>query len=321
MADIISLGIVKFELFYMAYRLWRDQPELCPLYLGIESFTNTAIVFFIVALNLHTVSTYNLARKTIEKYSTPNGTKLIGDDNHVPADVYVENGNDSSYEAIIPSRSITIDYSKPKNRVSVTLPVLFTWFVAISMSIPLFIYGNVLPSPENPKICGLVQFNRSNSLILQILLMKMRIILPTLFLLFSTIYVMCKFFAARQKIRPCGLEEDVIVILKLALSLSLTYILFSMQRIFGSLLFELISRPLMEYKYPKFGETTGMIFCMIHHSMPAIRPIIYCCFEQNLWNDMKRCCCCFGCCCCSRTSGRSTTKTVADTRSRYSHKW
>lgn len=317
----------------MVYRQWRDQPELCPLYLGIESFTNTAIVFFIVALNLHTVSTYNLARKTIEKRTT-NGNKLLGDDAHnTRSDAYVEtgvsgSGVDTAYEPIIPSRSLTIDYNKPKNRISVTLPVLITWLMAISLAVPLFFYGNVLPSTDNPKMCGVVQFNRSNSLILQILLMKMRIIVPTIFLLFSTVYVMCKYLTARQKIRPCGLEEDVLVILKLALSLSLTYIVFSMHRIYGSLLFELISRPLMEYKYPRFGETTGMIFCMIHHLMPAIRPIIYCCFERNLWNDLKRNCCCLGgccccCCCCgSNNGGRSSHSRTTITKqiSQIGHK-
>lgn len=367
----------------MVYRMWRDYPELCPLYLGIESFTNTAIIFFIVALNLHAVSTYNLACKTIDKRTAKSVAaatttasmatateKLLGhrSDN---LDAYIENGdgddsggsssstsssssggggghdsvaNDSSYEPIIPSRSLTIDYSKPKNRISVTLPVLFIWFLAISMAIPLFVYGNVLPSPENPKVCGLVQLNRSNSLILQVLLMKMRIVVPTVFMLATTIYVAYKLVGARKRIRPCGLEEDVLVIMKLALALSIAYILFSMHRIFGSMLFELISRPLMEYKYPRFGETTGMVFCMVHHLMPAIRPILYCCFEPNLWRDMKRnwCCCLLRCCCCccccacgscsndeelghrngNNGSGRSRTtkQVIIDSHSRYGHK-
>lgn len=284
LADLVSLCQIKFELFYVSYRSWMDQPEICPIYLGLDAFTNTAIIFFIITLNMHTVSTYNLALKTIAR----NAAKLL---NEKQCEIAAIDDDADSDEAIQhQQRSIIIDYSKPKTRISVLMPIVFIWLLAASMSVPLFWYGHVLPSMNNSKICGLIQLNRNNNLLLQILLIKMRIVVPTVCLALSTIYVTFKLFSVKHTIQQCGLNEDVKQILKLALTLALTFILFSMQRIYGSLWFELISRPMMEYKYSQFDKWIGIGCCMLHYSAPTIRPIIYFYFEKNLWNDFKMCC-------------------------------
>lgn len=73
----------------MAYRLWRDQLELCALYLGSGSFASTAIVCDIFS------------------------TKLIGDDNHVPPDLFVENGNDASYHSVTIDNNLSLYHFNP----------------------------------------------------------------------------------------------------------------------------------------------------------------------------------------------------------------
>lgn len=293
--DILSLCQMKFELFYVAYRQWIDQPEICPYYLGLETFTSTALIFFIIALNFHTISTCNLAQKTVEK----NATRLLNTSHYdcqqrcfedeIYDDDTLINRSDTSNQ----QRSLTIDYSKPKNRIPVVFPIIFIWFLAASLATPLFLYGNILPSTENPKLCGLVHLNRNNSILLQFLLIKMRIIVPSVFLLISTIYVIVKIISSKKlanNIELCIFDENIRDILKLALAISIVYFLFSMQRIYGSLLFELIDRPLMEYKYPHFGKLLGLILSMIHYAAPIIRPVVYLCFDKKLWNDFKFCC-------------------------------
>lgn len=300
-ADLISLLQIKYELFYVSNRSWLDPPEMCGVYLGLDAFTNTAIVFFIVALNFHTISTYNLAQKTIAR----NAAKLLienvdceistaANDEHSDDD---GDDADDGNEAMITQnghqqRSIVIDYSKPKSYVSVQMPVIFIWLLAASMAVPLFWYGNILPNAcSDTKICGVIQYTRSNTILLQILLIKMRIVVPSVFLAFSTIYVMVKLLKVKRTLtQPCGLDEDVRQILKLAIALSLTFILCSMQRLYGSLWFELIARPMMERKYVAFDKWIGIGGCMLHYAAPIIRPIIYCYFEPSV--SMKCCSCC-----------------------------
>lgn len=305
LADLISLTQIKYELFYVSNGSWLDPPEMCGIYLGLDAFTNTAIVFFIVALNFHTISTYNLAQKTIarnaakllidcETSSTPNNHNDNDDDDGDDDDD--DNGGDGNEAMITRSghqqRSIVIDYSKPKSYVSVQMPAIFIWFLAASIAVPLFWFGNVLPNAcSNTKICGIIQYTRSNTILLQILLIKMRIVVPTVCLACSTVYVIVKLLKLKRTLnRPCGLDEDVRQILKLAAALSLTFIVCSMQRVYGSLWFELIARPMMERKYAAFDRWIGIGGCMLHYAAPVIRPIIYCYFEPSV--SMKCCACC-----------------------------
>lgn len=299
LADLISLVQIKYELFYVSNRSWLDPPEMCGVYLGLDAFTNTAIVFFIVALNFHTISTYNLAQKTIAR----NAAKLLADDvdceisNIANDDNGAADADDDCNGTMINQnghhqRSIVIDYSKPKSYVSVQMPVVFIWLLAASIAVPLFWYGNILPNAcSNTKICGVIQYTRSNTMLLQILLIKMRIVVPSVCLAFSTMYVIVKLLKVKRTLmRPCGLDEDVRQILKLAAVLALAFILCSMQRLYGSLWFELIARPMMERKYAAFDKWIGIGGCMLHYAAPTIRPIIYCYFEPSV--SMKCCSCC-----------------------------
>lgn len=283
LADLISLVQIKLDIFYTFYRSWIDWPVLCPIYLGLDAFTNSAIIFFIVAINMHTISTFNLAEKTIAKKEA---NLLLNEDCEITT------AADGINTTVCGQRSIVIDYSKPKSQISVYLPIIFIWFLATSISIPLFWQGTVLPTKENPKYCGVVHFQHTNSLIMQILLIKIRIIVPTVCLFLSTIYVILKLFKIKQITqRPCGIDENVHQILKLAFALSVTFSLFSFQRSFGSLWFELISRPMMEYKYAVFNKWIGLAGCMLHYLAPIIRPIIYMRYEKNLLNEIRLFCC------------------------------
>lgn len=324
---------MKVEIFYTANRSWLDPIEWCSIYLGIDAFTSTAIVFFIITLNFHTISTYNLACRTMAK----NRAKLLqkayfdeqaipdADENDEEDDEFDDDDESNCDDSVVtPSsekihdigstkqpyehygvneqRSIVIDYSKPKSRISVMLPVIVVWLLAASMSVPLFLYGRIIPSSSrdsNQRMCGLVQYEPNNSFLLQILLIKMRIVVPTLCLVLSTIYVIIKLAMAKRKmLKPSQMvtfavviDEDAVQILKLALSLALTFMLFSMQRIYGSLWFELISRPMMEYKYAQFDKWLGITGCVLHYAAIIVRPIIYWRFERTLWRDLKLGCC------------------------------
>lgn len=325
---------MKWDIFYVNNRSWLESIEWCPVYLATDALTCTAIIFFITTLNLHTVSTYNLACKTIAKnrsrslaqqklndamYNDGDSEFDDGDsefddidddedDDHICNKVVVTSNTKLPEVTIKPDytlsrqRSIVIDYSKSKSHISVLWPIVFVWLLAISISIPLYFYGRIIPSQSrdsNDRMCGLVQIDRSNNYLLQILLIKIRIVVPTLCLALSTIYVFYKLAMAKREtlesftieIMTC-IDEDAIQILKLALALALTFIVCSLQRIYGSLWFELISRPMMEYKYSQWHKWFGVAGCLLHYIAIIVRPFIYWRYELKLRRDLKTICCC-----------------------------
>lgn len=328
-ADIISLVQIKWELFYVNHRSWLEPIQLCKIYLGVDAITSTAVIFFIIALNLHTISTYNLACRTIAK----NNAKLLQhnespitincDDSETDDTFDDDDDNDDDddefsncdsvnvaqskineqtiveHESVC-QRAIVIDYSKPKSQIYVLWPIIFIWLLAASTSIPMFLFGRIIPNlsrSSSERMCGILQTDPDNTILIQILLIKIRIIVPIVCLALSLIYVIHKLRLARQRLaKPLILnaiiDEDAVQILKLALSLTLIFIVCSMQRIVGSLWFELISRPMMEYKYAQVHRWFGVAGCMLHYTAIVIRPLVYWHFERILWIDLKRCWCC-----------------------------
>lgn len=331
--DLITLAQMKWELFYVSNHSWLDPIEYCPVYLALDSITSSAQIFFIIALNFHTISTYNLAYKTIAKNRIRSSIQQkpidqitlpevlesdseFDDDDDDEFDDEADNicdkvitietvpvAKNPDYQ-IARQRSIVIDYSntKTKSQISVLWPIVFVWLLAISISIPLYFYGRIVPTisrNSNERMCGLIQIDRTSNILLQILLIKIRIVMPTLCLVLSTIYVIHKLTLVKRRTfdsmameMSTIIDENAIQILTLAFMIALTFIICSLQRMFGSLLFELISRPMMEYKYPHVHKWLGVAGCLLHYSAIIVRPFVYWRYENKLRRDLKTICCC-----------------------------
>lgn len=267
----------------MTNRLWTVSPELCPVYMGIDSFTSTAVIYFIIAINLHSISTYNLAIKTLQRLDEIENQSISES----------QDEEDDNYEVAINmhKRSLTIDYSKKKNSVSVIIPTLFIWFLAASISFPFFIFSSIIPSDKLPKskICGIVNINTENNFLMQSLVLIIKIIIPTTCLYISSVYVIFKLYFSRSKIRPCGLEENVSQILKLSLIISIFYILFSGHKIYSSYLFEILSKPFANFSFSNIAihKNYSIYFSMVYYALPCLRPLIYFFTDENLRKDVK----------------------------------
>ncbi|XP_037042358.1 uncharacterized protein LOC119078757 isoform X2 [Bradysia coprophila] len=273
--DLVSLGIATIEILYMNNRKWIFEPVLCPIYLGLDSVTSTASIYFIIAINLHAISTYNLAVKT----KTDKQKSLI----HRRSSDF-QRLNNENYESTLctqQQRSLTIDYSKKKSRISVMCPIVFTWILSVSVSVPLFTLGVLLPNRKSAMICGLESFNRGTNIVLQLLVLFIRIIIPSLCLIITFLCVAYK-YQFTQNNRTNRLNRDVRTTLKLGVVLSVVYILFCTQRVYGSLMFEIMTKPFMQYKYPVFDQLTGIVFCMVNYTIPAVRPFFYLYVDKSL---------------------------------------
>ncbi|XP_055387426.1 uncharacterized protein LOC129616023 [Condylostylus longicornis] len=329
--DLFNLIICGLEFFYMNHRKWITLVELCPVYLGMDSFTNTAAIYFIIAINFHTLSTYNLAVKELikkeikenqylELLPEPPITEGERNENNDGVD---SSGNilNDGYLVALPTptesvRSLTIDYSQKKVSVAVILPALFIWFIAASVSIPFFVFGMVIPNELHPRICGVMNFDTFSSQLMQGLMIAIRIIIPTILLIITLIIISFKLYNFNTikninkkkiseesttddgyeniesdlimiNIETCGLDENIRIVLKLSFTLSIAFIILGFQKMYGSLLFELISKPFMHFKYPKMIPLLGLIFTLISSLLPVIRPILYFKHDIELRNYLQ----------------------------------
>lgn len=173
-------------------------------------------------------------------------------------------------------RSLIIDYSQSKKGVNVLFPSLFVWFLSVSVSIPLFVLGSVMPNEQTPLVCGVVNFDTENSQLLQHLFVAVRIVIPTACLCLTFVSVLWKLCKAQHMDRPGGLEEDVAQLLCLAAVVSVTFVIFSAQRIVGSSWFEVWTHtPFMLPKYPLLDRGWAVVLVIVHWSGSAFRPLAY----------------------------------------------
>ncbi|XP_053693970.1 uncharacterized protein LOC128741891 [Sabethes cyaneus] len=274
--DICSLLISIWELFYIVHQRWIFESEHCTFYIGFESFTNIAIVYFIIGLNFHSISTYNLAQQM--STACDDLTSSYHDNSESNSDYMIaeENNYEVATENIIQKRSLTIDYRHRKTNISVLWPVMLIWFIAMSESLPLFLFSDVTSASANEgvRFCTILINDRTNHYIIQWLIIVIRIAIPTVTLLVTTVIIIFKFYQGRSFTQPTEIDENVAFILKVAIFLSLTYAIFSIQKLYGSLLFEVLSKPILRYKYPTLDRQTGLIFTFLHYCLSFVRPLV-----------------------------------------------
>lgn len=159
---------------------------------------------------------------------------------------------------VINFSSATGNYKK-----SMKIPLLTVWMLALSLSVPDFIFAEVISPRLDYNICCLPR--RAAFLI-----GAFRLVLPVLLLVVSTLIVIFVLFSKEQA--DC---------LRLAVFLSLTYIAVSVQRhIFGVLYGVLfpISGP-DAFRTPPLADvahnpTGTLILTMVHYSLSALRPLL-----------------------------------------------
>lgn len=299
LCDIGLLLIAPLETFYTSHQYWTFPPELCSLYMGVESFAATAIFYFIIACNFHSITTYNLAineyhrLEKVDEETSSEPTTLFDtdnqDENNDDDDNHDVDSNNDNYEIALRDhkRSLTIDYRKRKYSISVILPVLFIWFLAASVSFPLFMFSTVIPNEKFPKICGIINFNNENNLLMRYLILIVKIVIPTFGLTATMISVGVKLFTRKMEFRKCEIEESVYDILKISFIMSLTFCLLSMQRFYGSLYFEISHKPFTSHKYPTMNALSALVLVFLFYGNSFVRPIIYWVIDGLLWRKVK----------------------------------
>uniref|UniRef100_A0AAG5DVN7 G-protein coupled receptors family 1 profile domain-containing protein n=1 Tax=Anopheles atroparvus TaxID=41427 RepID=A0AAG5DVN7_ANOAO len=297
--DVLTLLTSDWELYYHLTRTWTLPPEQCMLYSGFESLTSVAIAYLIVGLNFHSIATYNLAVEVAK------GGAIAATEPESVADSFAEeNSYEVATDALAQKRSLTIDYRYKKTRISVLFPILLVWFIAVSESLPLFLFSDiVLEAPTMAAVAGRGGGNGTqhctvlvnavtNHRLVSLMVILIRIVLPTVALLITTVQIVVKFYRGKRFAQPDEIDENVAFALKLSMFLSISYVLFTAQRLYGSLLLEILSEPNVVPKYPQFSSTIGLSLAVFHYCASFIRPlvIVAMCKQRNNHVDITFLC-------------------------------
>ncbi|XP_050081659.1 uncharacterized protein LOC126568969 [Anopheles aquasalis] len=285
--DVLTLLISNWELHYLFQHAWTLPSVHCSLYRGFDSFTSVATVYFIVVLNFHAIATYNLA-VDIAKSTLATPEQECTEDSSVTE----ENGYEVTADAVSQKRSLTIDYRYKKTRISVLFPILLVWFIAVSVSLPVFLFADVNGEDrkqEQTKQCAILTNTSMNNFAITLLVIGIRIAIPTVALVITTIQLVIKFHNGKHFPHPDEVDENVAFALKLSIFLSVSYLVFAMQRLYGSLLLELLSVPLIVSKSASVNSTIGLILSVCYYSISFIRPLvtIIMCKQKNNHVDIN----------------------------------
>lgn len=263
--DIISILLIAPELFYVNYRKWTGSQIFCSIYLATQSIVNTASSYLIIAIGLHAISTYNLILRLKR-----NAKHRCTGQKDESEDCYQTSINNQQ-------RSLIIDYSKKKTKVAVLLPALFTWFLAVSVSVPLFIFSQL----DSDRHCNVYNVDPNNKLLMAVFLNSIQIILPAFCMVMILLSVSCKMAHSKDILLKCGKsQENVSLILKFAMSIILAHIIFEGHRLCGSILLDANNTTFSVKSFLKIRSDyknikSGIIFGMISNVVYIVRPIIY----------------------------------------------
>lgn len=254
--------------------------------MGLETFTSSALIYFLCTINLHVISTSNLALRLriVMKNKEENTNFIMYDDVH-------EESSSDTYDTLEYKRSLTIDYSrKLKNKIGVLLPALLIWILAGSVSIPSFIYSDVVTCSGNTTLCGVRGFVEISSLfgynLIQILITIIRIFLPTGLLLITFFLVILKKIQIKNYDLP-DIEEDSRNLIKFSLILTFSYFVFQIQKLYATVLLEVIDYPIINYKFSHFSEIIGITLILIFYLLTCLRPLIYILVHKNINKEFK----------------------------------
>lgn len=221
-ADVISSFVAILEVWALKEHSWNLPSEICPIFSGTEILSNTLIIYLIISFNFHVISITNLHIFELQKTAKNPLTSCIDDESNECLVIKTET-----------NRSVTIDYRKRKNDVTVILPSLLVWFTCLSLSIPDYTLSSTIKTKNHTVLCAILDLYYGK--LLQILLLVFRVAIPIPLLVLSLLIMLWKLFQSKysQRVLENILTKksyNVQALLIFNIVLTLCYFLTSFQR-------------------------------------------------------------------------------------------
>lgn len=212
-SDLILLGTtIAPELWSINSRTWTFGNSGCVAYQGLNVFTSTASSYLIGTLALHTLVTTRLEDRVALKRSRRDRNE---DEEMKTSQHSLVANSDSS----TPPRTMNLDYRLSDTRVPVTLPTVFVWILAASLSIPEFVLSSIIRQGKT-FLCTL---DSSHSLNVHAMLLVFNLLLPMFIMSTMSVLILVKLNS--KKIPHAINASESSAALKLALWFVVIYFL------------------------------------------------------------------------------------------------
>lgn len=284
--DILNLMLLLPEIIYVSSRNWKFSERLCTVYLGIECVINISIFYVTIMTNLQVISCLACVRKYFQEQVLPYKDEDLYD-SFDESDEIDEEGYEILGSSVM--RSDNQDFHIQQGSHPVQLLLVMT--LAVSVSIPFFMYAQKDRIPGmDTSICVMKGLNDPifNNFI-AILVIIVRVLFPSILLICTSFVLLIKHLKASHELpgKP----------IKISLILSIILIICSLQRVYGSLLFEIystkkignisgINKPFTQFKYPHVGSNlSAILLTLTHYLSSLLRPfsilMIQCCCSSG----------------------------------------
>lgn len=223
-ADSMSMAVCYFDTFYTLSNVWIFGKELCGILAGFSSFTSTLTTYLLLTMNLHAISTANLALDALRIIK--NGEEKC---NFINEEVESSSVSDT-YDTLEQKRTLTIDYSSGPNwktKINVAFPNVIILILALSVSIPAFIFSTL-----KCDIC-INHFSLETSFaVIGILLAFIKIIIPSITFVITILILINKRKLLSKFEENYFIDENPISIIRTTLSSSALFLIFQFPKIF-----------------------------------------------------------------------------------------
>lgn len=218
-ADFFLLGgIAGLGLWVQNAQTWSFGTIGCIVFRGFDVLTSTASSYLIVTLGLHILATYNVEEKAAKRRD-----KRACEDDEIRSS---RHSLVASSDSSTPPRTMDIDYRIVDNKIRVTTPCIFIWILAVSLSIPEFIFATVLQLRPEVNICTYTE--PSHRINMHSMLAIFNVYLPVIIL-----FILCILCIMKLKSKQITFDVDgnqLVSALKLTLYLTVTYFLLCLPR-------------------------------------------------------------------------------------------
>lgn len=261
--DIINLALMPPEVMYVQKHDWWRSSTMCACFSGLEAYVNVAMAYTMLTIILQV-----LIKLRREEFLHILQDDAISDDDSF-------DDEESAYEIAdnFQQKSLTFTtvYQRIDSRPSTMLMILLPTLLAGSVSVPYFLFSQIIPAKPSVDLCVLRDSSDSTlNIIAQVMILLLRVVVPILSLLITIIATIFKYARTQE-----SLSKRTVQHYRAAIVLTLIFLFCSSTHLLQNA-FLLNYRTLQPYIAPPFVLSQELVLysTMLHYAASLLmRPL------------------------------------------------
>lgn len=262
--DVINLALMPPEVLYVQRHDWQRSSTMCSCFSGLESYVNVAMAYTMLTIILQV-----LVKLRREKFLhiLENDAMISTSDEDDSFDE--ESGYEVADNFQQKSLTVTVYHRFESRPSSALLTILLPTLLAASVSVPYFLFSQIIPAKPNVDLCVLRDSSDATlNIVAQVMILLLRVVVPILALVLTIIATVFKYHRMQET-----LSKRTIRHYRAAILLTLIFLFCSSAHLLQNA-FLLNYRTLKPYIVPPFVLSQELVLysTMLHYAASIIRP-------------------------------------------------